>query len=219
VAANGIRLTFAAVGIAQMPDLALGARGAVTGAVVFLAMGARSLPITAENRLVTIDTGAAPVLPVITSHLTDDYSITWGDTPPWLDLRARDGIEVKFAMKWRPVLSAANGLLDMTLESLIVTVRFTPASTDGPAESDVFSALQAQGALPGRLLSQQASGLVINGEHLWLHLPLAQLSAGALTFDATHSRVGELVFTATRASLEAEEGLSAMATLSEGQPI
>ena len=63
-----------------------------------------------------------------------------------------------------------------------------------------------------------AQGLVIAGEHLWLHLPLAQLSAGALTFDATHSRVGELVFTAVRASLEAEEGLSQLATLSEGEP-
>jgi hypothetical protein len=159
------------------------------------------------------------VLPVITAHLADDYTITWGDTPPWLDLRACEGIEVKFAMKWRPVRSAANGLLDLTLQSLTVTVRFTPASTDGPAESDVFSALQAQGALPGRLLSQLASGLIIDGEHLWVHLPQAQLSAGALSFDATHSRVGELVFTATRAVLEAEQALSGLATLTEGEPI
>jgi len=221
VAANGIRLTFAAVGIAQMPDLSLGVRGAVTGRVVFLALGARALPVTAANRLVTIDTVDAPVLPVITSHLTDDYQIVWGDTPPWLDLRARDGIEVKFAMKWRPVLSAANGLLEMTLDSLTVTVRFTPGPAVGSylTEADIFSALQAQGALPGRLLSQLASGLVINGEHLWLHLPLAQMSAGALTFDAVHSRVGELTFMATRATLEAEEELSGLASLSEGEPI
>jgi hypothetical protein len=219
VAANGVRLTFAAAAIVQMPDLSLGSRGAVVGAVTFLALGARALPVTAANRLVAIDAVAGPSFPTVTPHLTDDYEIVWGDTPPWVELRARDGIEVKFSIKWRPVFSAANGLLDMTLESLAVSVRFTPASPSGLGESDVFAALQAQGALPGRLLSNLAQRLVIAGEHLWLHLPLAQLSAGALTFDAVHSRVGELVFTAVRASLEAEEGLSEMATLSEGEPI
>jgi hypothetical protein len=219
VAANGVRLTFAAAALLQMPDLSLGSRGAVAGAVTFLALGARALPITAANRLVAIDAVTPPSFPAVMPQLTDNYEIIWGDSPPWLELRARDGIEVKFALKWRPVLSAANALLDMTLESLTVTARFVPATPNGPAEADVFSALQAQGALPGRLLSQLANTLTIAGEHVWVQLPLAQLSAGALTFDATHSRVGELVFTATRAALEAEQGLSGLATLSEGEPL
>src|ERR1019366_6252974 len=63
VAANGVRLTYSAVAIIQMPDLALTSRGAVAGAVTFLALGARSLPITAANRLVTIDTPEFPALP------------------------------------------------------------------------------------------------------------------------------------------------------------
>jgi hypothetical protein len=217
VAANGVRLRFSAVAIAQMPDLSLGARSAVAGAVTFLALGARELPITAANRVVTIDTATPPAFPVVMPQLTDDYQITWG-AAPWLNLRARDGVEVKFAMKTRPVQSSANALLDLTLESLTVTARFIPGTPSGPAEADVFSALQAQGTLPGRLLSQGANTLTIAGEHLWVQLPLAELSAGALTFDATHSRVGELVFTATRAVLEAEKALGAMATLSEGQP-
>jgi hypothetical protein len=218
VGANGVRLTFSAVAIAQMPDLSLGSRGAVAGAVAFLAVGARSLPITAANRLVAIDTTAPPSFPGVMPQLTDDFAITWG-AAPWLNLRARDGVEVNFAMKTRPVLSAANALLDMTLESLTVTARFVPAAPSGPAEADVFSGLQAQGTLPGRLLSQGANTLTMAGEHVWVQLPLAQLSAGALTFDATHSRVGELVFTATRAVLEAEQGLSALANLSEGESV
>jgi hypothetical protein len=127
-------------------------------------------------------------------------------------------VEVKFAMKTRRVLSAANALLDLTLESLTVTARFTPATPSGPAETDVFSALQAQGTLPGRLLSQGANTLTIAGEHLYLEMPLAQLSAGALTFDAAHARVGELVFTATRAVLQTEEALSQLAMFTEGEP-
>jgi len=218
VAANGVRLTFSAVAVAQMPDLSLGSRGAVAGAVTFLALGARSLPITAANRLVTIDTTTAPVFPAVAPQLTDDFEITWGGAP-WLNLRARDGVEVKFAMKTRPVMSAANGLLDMTLESLTVTASFVPATPSGPTEADVFSALQAQGTLPGRLLSQGAATLMIAGEHMWMQMPLAQLTAGALTFDAVRSRVGELVFTATRAVLEAEQALSGLASLSEGEPI
>jgi hypothetical protein len=217
VAANGVRLTFAAAAIAQMPNLSLGSRGPVAGAVTFLALGARSLPITAANRLVTIDTVAPPVFPGVMPQLTDDYVITWWGAP-WLNLRTREGVKVSFAMKTRPVLSAANALLDMTLESLTVTARFVPATPNGPAEADLFSALQAQGALPGRLLSQAANPLTISGEHVWVQMPLAQLSAGALSFDATHSRVGELVFTATRAVLEAEQELSGLATFSEGEP-
>ncbi len=216
-AANGVRLTFSAVAIVQMPDLSLGARGPVAGTVTFLALGARALPITAANRLVTIDTTTPPAFPVVMPQLTDDFAITWG-AAPWLNLRARDGVEVKFAMKTRRVLSAANALLDLTLESLTVTARFTPATPSGPAETDVFSALQAQGTLPGRLLSQGANTLTIAGEHLYLEMPLAQLSAGALTFDAAHARVGELVFTATRAVLQTEEALSQLAMFTEGEP-
>ncbi len=65
MAANGVRLTFSAVAITQMPDLTLDARGSVAGAVTFLALGARSLPITAANRLVTIDTASSPVFSVV----------------------------------------------------------------------------------------------------------------------------------------------------------
>src|SRR5271154_5713023 len=48
VASNGVRLTFSAVAITQMPDLTLSSSGAaagvpVAGAVTFLALGARSL--------------------------------------------------------------------------------------------------------------------------------------------------------------------------------
>jgi hypothetical protein len=78
--------------------------------------------------------------------------------------------------------------------------------------------LQVQGALPGRLLSEGAQTLDVAGEHLWLRLPLAQLTRGSLTFDAVHSRVGELVFTAGRALLEAESAAEALATLTEGEP-
>jgi hypothetical protein len=67
VAANGVRLTFSAVAIIQMPDLTLGASDSVAGAVTFLVLGARSLPINASNRLVTIDTAEFPALPTMIS--------------------------------------------------------------------------------------------------------------------------------------------------------
>ena len=224
VAANGVRLTFSAVAITQMPDLMLSASGSVAGAVTFLALGARSLPITAANRLVTIDTVAFPALPTTPPQLADDFEITWGaggtgSCAPWVTLRARDGVRVRFAMKTKPVLSAANALLDLTLDSLAVSVSFSPATPTGPDESDVFAALQAQGSLPGRLLSAGAGTLDVAGEHLWLRLPLAQLTQGAMTFDAVHSRVGELVFTAERALLSVGSAAAALVSLTEGEPI
>jgi hypothetical protein len=219
VASNGVRLTFSAAAIAQMPDLSLTSQGATAGAVTFLALGARSLPITAANRLVTIDTAEFPAPPSTPPQLSDDFEITWGGAS-WVNLQAQDGVTVRFAMKTRPVMSAANALLDVTLDSLAVTASFTPGTPDGPMEADVFAALQAQGAgaLPGRLLSQGANALNIAGEHLYLRLPLAQLTQGPLTYDAVHPRVGELVFTATRALLGADSTAEPLVTLTEGAP-
>ncbi|MEI9999385.1 MAG: hypothetical protein WDO13_09555 [Verrucomicrobiota bacterium] len=93
--------------------------------MTFLALGARELPVTAANRMVTIDTTAPPTFPATPPQLADDFVVTWGGAP-WASLRARDGIAVTFTMKTRPVLSAANALLDLTLNSLAVTVRFAP---------------------------------------------------------------------------------------------
>jgi hypothetical protein len=216
VASNGVRLTFAAAAIVQMPDLTLSSSGAAAGAVTFLA-----LPITAANRLVTVDTAEFPALPTTTPQLADDFEITWGSAP-WVKLQALNGVKIHFAMKTSPVISAANALLDLTLDLLAVTASFTPASAVGSSvkEMDVLGALQLQGAdaAPGRLLSTAAQTLDIAGEHLWVRLPLAQLTTGPLTFDAVHPRVGELVFTAGRALLGAEAELVALGSLSEGEP-
>jgi hypothetical protein len=223
VAANGVRLTFAAAAIVQMPDLTLSTRGRAAGAVTFLALGARSLPITAGNRLVTIDTAEFPSLPTTPPQLADDFAITWGDPSgtggtPWQKLRAMDGVKVRFTMKTSPVSSAANGLLDLTLDSLAIEVRFTPASPNGPDESDVLEALQIQGLPPGRLLSGGAEMLEIAGDHLWLRLPSAQLTRGPMMFDAVFPRIGELTFTAERAVMGTSEPAQALAMLTEGEP-
>jgi hypothetical protein len=219
IASNGVRLTFSAVAIVQMPDLALSSSGATAGAVTFLARGARALPMTAANRLLTIDTAAFPALPSTPPQLSDDFEITWGGAP-WLNLQALDGVAVKFAMKTTAVMSAANGLLDLTLAALAVTASFVPGTPGGLAEADVFAGLQVQGAdaLPGRALSATAQTLDVAGEHLWLRLPLAQLTAAPLTYDATHPRVGALVFTAERALLGTENPAQVLAGLTEGEP-
>lgn len=215
-AANGVRLTFSAVAVIGMPDLHLTTHGPIAGAVTFLALGARSLPITAANRVVLIDTtDELPVWPDWTPQLTDDYAVTWGGAP-WVNLRSRDGVRVRFALKTRPVVSDANALLDLTLERLEVEARFIPATSGGPGEADLVEALQVQGALPGRLLSDGAQTLEISGEHLVVQLPLAQLTCGELTFDGVKPRVGELVFVAERALVESAE---ALVTLAEGEAV
>jgi hypothetical protein len=218
IAANGVRVTFSAVAIIAMPDLTLTPRGPVTGAVTFLALGARSLAMTASNRFVTIDTASVPLPPPGTPQLTDDFAVTWG-TAPWVNLRARDGVRVHFALKTKPVISDANALIDLTVDGLEVEARFVPATPGGPAESDLVAALQLQGldALPGRLLSAAAATLDIAGQHLFVRLPLAQLIRGELVFDATHGRLGELVFAGERAFVGTGE-TAALVSLTEGMP-
>jgi hypothetical protein len=216
IGANGVRLTFAAVAIVAMPDLVLSNRGPVTGAVTFLARGARGLGVTAANRLVTIDTATMPEPARGTPQLADDFAITWG-AAPWLKLRARDGVRVHFALHTKRVVSDANAWLDWTLDRLEVEARFTPASPAGPVESNLVSALGLQGpnAMPGRALSATATALEVVGEHLCLRLPLAQLVRAELAFDAVHPRIGELVFVAERAWLEVDVP-AALASLGDG---
>ena len=218
IAANGVRLTFAAAAIVQMPDLTLSSSGVAAGAVTFVALGARALPVTVANRVVTIDTADFPAAST-PPQLADDFEITWG-AAPWLKLQALDGVKVKFVMKSRPVWSAAHALVDMTLESLTVTAQFTPGSPGSLAEADALQALQLAGVetLPGRLLSAGARTLDIAGEHLWVRLPFAQVAEGPLVYDATKPRLGELVFTSVRAAMGAEADAIALAGLSEGEP-
>jgi hypothetical protein len=197
-AANGVRLTFAAVAITQMPDLTLGASGAVAGTVTFLALGARSFGATAEDRLVTIDAATMPASSSGTPGLSDDYVLTWG-AAPWAALRSREGIRVRFALTTTPVLSDANALLDLTLAELAVEVRFVPESPGGPAEADLIAALQLQGEAPGRLLSTEARALTIAGSALTVTLPEAQVVGAEWDYAGTRTRVGEVVFQAGRA--------------------
>ncbi len=177
--------------------------------------------MTAANRLVTIDTALPLVAPSGTPQLADDFAITWGGagstgSAPWVKLRAREGVRIHFALKTKPVLSDANAVLDMTLESLEVEARFTPASPGGPAEADLIAALQLQGALPGRSLSGTARTLDVAGDHLWVRMPLAQMVGGELAFDAVHPRLGELVFAGARAFVGT--GAAALVSLTEGEP-
>ncbi len=218
IAANGVRLTFAAAAILAIPDLHLTTRGPVTGAVTFVALGARSLPISEVNRLVTIDTASVPSVPSGTPQLTDDYLITWGGAP-WVNLRARDGVRIRFALKTRPVVSDANAVLDVTIEELRIEARFTPATPEGPAELDLISALQLQGAnaLPGRSLAATAETLDVAGEHLWVRLPLAQIIGGSLAFDVARGRLDEMTFVGERAFM-GTTAAAAMVSMTEGMP-
>ena len=208
VAANGIRLTFAAVAITQMPDLHLGSMGAVAGAVTFSALGARSLGLTEPNRVVAFDTATEPTPASGTPQLTDDFIITWGGAP-WANLRSRDGLRLRSTMTTRPVLSDANALLDLTLERLQVFASFIPTTPGGPAESDLMGALQLQGAeaLPGRPLSGQCAPLSIQGQNSSVAFPAAAPMRGGLLFDATEGRLGEITFMSERALLTAAQPL------------
>jgi hypothetical protein len=211
VAANGVRLTFAAAAVVQMPELRLGASEPVAGAVTFLALGARAAGRMAANRVVTVDTAAVPLAPAGSPQLADDFSITWA-AAPWVNLRALDGVRLSFALTTRPVTSDANGLLDLTLERLEVRASFVPASPGGPGEADLIAALQWQGAqsLPGRALSQTGATLQIAGSAFSATLPLANVVAGGMSFEVGKPRVGEVTFLAERALLSVAEALAVL---------
>jgi len=205
-ASNGVRLRFAAVALVQMPNLILGAVDEVAGPVSFLALPARGSAVGEAGRVVAFDTATLPAMPDSSPQLSDGYMLSWGDAP-WAPLRARDGFRVSFALKTEPVLSDANGLLDLTLESLAVEVRFVPASPSGPAEMDVLDALYIEAA-SGRALSASARQLSILGDSLSLVLPEAAMVKASPAFAAEAGRVGEVAIAAGRAVLQTIEALA-----------
>ncbi len=55
-------------------------------------------------------------------------------------------------MKTSPVISAANALLDLTLDSLAVEVRFVPGNfAEGRCETDVFAGAAGAGRVAGAI--------------------------------------------------------------------
>lgn len=195
-ASNGVRLTFAAVALVQMPDLHLGVDGDGVGTVSFLALPARGSSVNSPGRVVTFDTATLPAMPASSPQLTDDYVLFWGVKAPAPALRSLDGFHVSFSLKTEPVLSDANGVLDVTLVSLAVEVIFMPeARAGGPWDAEALNGFLIA-ADPGHALSASSRMLGLIGDSFSLFLPEAALVRAGVIFSGTADRMTAVVFAA-----------------------
>jgi hypothetical protein len=195
---EGKTLTFAAAAITKMPDITLGATKTMHGAIEFTCLGTDNTAWTGTNSLLTIATTAfSDTTFDPATILTQPYTGAWGVSSPWTSITTMEGWQVSFDLKLAPVITDADGLVDMTFESLSVSAKCRPL---GILESDVLAALRVQGAgnARGRSLQTNSNDLVLTGTGAVITLKSAQINKGPLAFGPATLRVGEIEWMATR---------------------
>ncbi len=195
---EGKTLTFKAAAITKMPSLVLASTKTMLGDIEFTCIGQENTTWTTDSSLVTVasaafsDTTFAP-----SSILTQPYTGAWGASSPWSSISTMDGWQVDFDLQLEPVVTDADGLVDMTFASLEVSAKCRPL---GILETDVINALRIQGVgnARGRSLQLNSNDLVITGTGAVITVKSAQLKSGPQMFGAGQLRIGELVWVATR---------------------
>lgn len=195
---DGKTLTFAAAAVTRMPSLNLGATKTILGDIEFTCLGADNTAWTAANSLVTTATAAfSDTTFDPASIVTQPYTGVWGVSAPWSSIATFDGWTVDFDLQMAPVTTDAEGIVDMTFQSLAVTAKCRPV---GVTEANVIAALKLQdtGNARGRSLQTGSNDLVISNTGVTVTVKSAQLKAGPLLFGSGTPRVGELTWVATR---------------------
>lgn len=196
--ADGKAITFNAAALTKMPDLELGATKTMLGEVEFTCLGTNNEAWTATSNLVSIAANAfADTSFSVAAILTQAYTGAWGGASPWSAITTSDGWKVGFSLGLTSVTTDADGMVDMTLESLEVTASCTPL---GITEANLVAALKLQGsgATRGRSLASGSSDLVLTGTGAVITLKGAQLKTGPMQFGRGALRVGELNWIATK---------------------
>lgn len=193
----GKTLTFAAAAITRMPSLLLGATRTMLGDIEFTCLGTDNEAWTVADNLVEVGTAAfsdATFAP--SSIVTQPYTGAWGSSP-WNSISTQDGWTVDFDLQLAPVTTDADGLVDMTFQSLAVTARCRPL---GITEADLVTALRLQGSgnARGRSLQLNSNDLVITGTGAVITVKSAQIKSGPMMFGSGALRIGELTWVATR---------------------
>lgn len=195
---DGKAITFSAAALTKMPDLELGATKTMLGEIEFTCLGANNEAWTVADNLLAIASNAfADTSFSVAAILTQAYTGVWGASAPWNSISTSDGWRVAFNLGLTPVTTDADGVVDMTLESLEVTATCVPL---GITEAQLAAALKLQGsgATRGRSLASGASDLVLTGTGAVITVKGAQLKSGPMQFGRGALRVGELGWIATK---------------------
>ena len=163
---DGDIFTYHNAGLAEMPDLFLGAtKTAFDGKLTLEARTKLNTTPETANSFVTRTSGTFND----TSFSWDDiptqvYALSWG-ADPWDSFNSRDGVKISTKLKWSDLDSDAGGVVDRELDGVEVSVSFTPLDI---AQSAIDAKLAMQGTARGARLSALAQDFIIEGDGVYV---------------------------------------------------
>lgn len=194
----GQLLTFKAAAVTKMPDILLSATKTLIGPVTFTAIGANNTAWTdtAKRTIVAAnafaDTSFAPA-----DLVTQAYTVAWGAASPFDSMNTEDGVVISPSMTTKAVLTDDQGTVDMTLENVEVSAKFTPV---GISETNLQTFMKQQGAtvLRGASLGTiNAAAFNVSGTGVYVRIYNASPKNGTIQFDKALNRIGEVELVGT----------------------
>jgi len=201
---DGKSIAYPASFISKEPELNLAGNTDIFGDFELTCLRAYAGDVTAAADAALVATSAftAPSLDPLT-RIRSPYTVAWGSAAPFSAIEvSKAGVKFAVQTKLAPVEPDLSGLINMRIESVEATAKFTPLNLDA---DDFYNFVQLASASAGvgKILGARGQQLTVASVKTGdpkLVIPLAVPDEGPLGFDMK-SRVGEVTLQAMRKSV------------------
>lgn len=192
---DGRKVTVPAAAVTKMPTLRLGSNTTLLGSMTFTGLVKNNTDPTAAGAYYT---EAAVTYPGDTGFTIADIktaaaSAVWGATAPWSSFVSESGFEIDFGLQLAAQKVDGIGTVDMTFQSLDVTLKAIPV---GPAATDILARISPTSGLGASMAS--ADNMTITAGTVAVSISKPALTESGLVFGSSAKRVSASVWTATR---------------------
>jgi hypothetical protein len=192
---DGRKITVHAAAITKMSTIRLGVNSTLLGPITFTGLVKNNVDPT---NAAAYYTEAAVAYPGDTGFAIADIktaaaSAVWGASAPWSSFTSENGFEVDFNLNLAPQKVDGIGTVDMTFQSLDVTLKAIPV---GPAALDILAALAPTSGLGASIAT--ANNLTVTAGTVAVMISKAAITESGLIFGAVAKRVGATTWMATR---------------------
>jgi hypothetical protein len=196
------QITYQAGAITKMPSIRLKATETTFGSCTIACIGKDATARTdAAKRLAVATASFTDTSFAVASIFTVPYTLALaGASSPWNSFKTRAGVDIDFNLQLSPFDVDEEGIVDMTLQGLDITVKCAPV---GITTAQIITQLgiQGAGAIRGRSMAAGAADLTIVGPTAGnpsvVINDVALVEASQL-YGGTNPRTGELLWIATR---------------------
>jgi hypothetical protein len=192
---DGRKITVHAAALTKMSTLRLGVNTTLIGPVTFTGLVKNN---TDPTNAAAYYTEAAVAYPGDTGFAVSDIKTAaagavWGASAPWSGFTSENGFEVDFNLNLAPQKVDGIGTVDMTFQSLDVTLKAIPV---GPAATDILAKIAPTSGLGASIAG--ADNLTVSAGTVAVLLNKPAIVESGLIFGAAVKRIGSTTWTATR---------------------